>query len=308
MTPPRWIGCIMNHLPFTITAYLFNALSVLTNKFLLNKIIPDPLIYIFYISLFSLLAVLALPFTHVPTFEVFNIASLSTLLWTAGAYLMFKALKIGQVSRVIPIIGTLIPLILLLFASETNAISSIQAWAVLILIVAMIFLTLQDILQGSFKKQEIIFEVLSAVSFAISYIILRQAYLKLDFFSVLVWSRLILLPLGIAILLIPSLRRKIITPAGLQINFFSKEGLVFLGGQASGAISEFLILFSISLANPALVNSLQGTQYVFLFIFAILLSKKYPAIFQEKYNILSLSSKIIGICLIGLGLYLLSAS
>src|SRR3990172_3262045 len=126
----------MSHLPFTISAYFLNALAVLTSKFLLSRIIPDPLIYIFYISLFSFLAVLAIPFTKIPTVEVFALASLSTLTWTLGAYFMYKALKIGQVSRVIPIIGTLIPLILLIFATGTGAdtISYSQASAVLILI------------------------------------------------------------------------------------------------------------------------------------------------------------------------------
>src|SRR3989344_3269060 len=256
----------MNHLPFTLTAYLFNAFSVLASKFLLNKTIPDPLVYIFYISLISILAIFALPFTHIPSVAIFNLASLSTLLWTLGAYLMFKALKIGHVSRVVPVIGTLIPLILLITASGTNAIATIQAWAILILILGMVFLSLQNLLQRSLSKREIIYEVLSAGSFALSYIILRQAYLGADFFSVLVWSRLILLPLC------------------------------------------FLLLFSISLANPALVNSLQGSQYAFLFILAIILGKKYPQIFEEKYTLLTLIPKIIGIILITLGLYLLSTS
>ncbi len=223
----------MNHLPFTLTAYLFNAFSVLANKFLLNKTIPDPLIYVFYISLVSFLTVLGLPFTKIPTFEVFNLASLSTVLWTLGAYFMFKALKIGQVSRVIPIIGTAIPLILLGFASGTNAISENQIWAVLILIGGMIFLTMTDLSadrqdwRGHLEKKEILFEILSAAGFAVSYIVLRQAYLKLDFFSVLVWSRLILLPFALIVLTIPTLRRKIITSKGPRINFLSKEGLVF---------------------------------------------------------------------------------
>src|SRR3989338_2497021 len=98
----------MTHLPFTLLAYFFNSLSVVANKFLLNKAIPDPLIYIFYISLLSLLSLLALPFTLYPSPFVLILASISTLLWTLGAYLMFKALKLGQVSRVIPLIGTLI--------------------------------------------------------------------------------------------------------------------------------------------------------------------------------------------------------
>lgn len=294
----------MNHLPFTLLAYFFNALSVLSSKFMLNKTIPNPLIYIFYISLISLLGILAIPFTKIPNLETFILASSSTLIWTLGAYFMYKALKIGQVSRVIPIIGTLIPVILLIFASGTNAVTIYQIQAIIILIIGMIVLTVSD-WKGRFNKKEILFEILSATFFAVSYIILRQAYLHLDFFSVLVWSRLILLPVGIILLAIPGLRRQIITSSGPKINFFSKTGLIFLGGQTSGAISEFLLLFSISLANPALVNSLQGTQYVFLLIFALILSVKYPAIFEEKYTLLILFSKICGIGLIGLGLYLL---
>lgn len=287
----------MNHLPFTLTAYFFNALSVLGSKFLLNKTIPNPLVYIFYISLISLLAIFAIPFTKIPNPETFIMSSISTLLWTFGAYFMFKALKSGQVSRVIPIIGTLIPVILLIFASNTSVIASNQIWAIIILIAGMIVLTVSD-WGGKINKKEILFELLSASFFAISYILLRQAYLNSDFFSVIVWSRLILLPLGIILLAIPSLRRQIITSSGPRINFFSKTGLIFLGGQGSGAVSEFLLLFSISLANPALVNSLQGVQYVFLLIFGIFF-------FKEKYTPFTIITKIVGIVLLGIGLFLL---
>jgi drug/metabolite transporter (DMT)-like permease len=297
----------MNHLPFTLLAYLLNALAVLANKFLLNKAIPDPLVYVFYISVVSIFAVLVIPFTNIPSFVTFNVASLSTVLWTLGAYFMFKALKIGHVSRVIPIIGTLIPLFLLIFAVGTGTITAAQTWAVWFLVAGIIFLTITD-WQGKFSIREIVFELLSAGLFALSYLFLRQAYLSLDFFSVLVWSRLILLPLCLTMLIIPALRRKIITSNGLKINFFSKPGLVFLGGQLSGAASEFLLLFSISLANPALVNSLQGTQYVFLLIFALVLGREYPKVFEEKYTLLTLAPKLVGIILIGLGLFSLSIS
>ncbi|OGE65014.1 hypothetical protein A3I48_02150 [Candidatus Daviesbacteria bacterium RIFCSPLOWO2_02_FULL_36_7] len=290
----------MSHLPFTITAYFFNALAVTANKFLLKKVIPDPLVYVFYISLVSVLAIFALPFTKVPALDIFLIASASTIFWTIGAYFMFIALKIGQVSRVIPIIGTLIPLILLIFASSTNTLSQTQMIAIVILLIGMIFLTRSD-LQGKLDKKELIFEILSAAAFAFSYIILRQAYLSLDFFSTIIWSRLVLLPLCLFMLLVPNIRKKIITSKGPAINFFSKNGLIFLGGQTTGIISEILLLFSISLANPALVNSLQGTQYIFLLIFAIIF-------FKEKYNFTSLISKITGIILIGSGLYLLAFS
>lgn len=297
----------MNHLPFTLTAYFFNALAVLASKFLLNKTIPDPLVYVFYISLFSLPAILALPFTQTPSLEVFLMASVSTLLWTSGAYCMYKALKIGLVSRVIPIIGTTVPMILLIFASGTNVLTLPQTLAVVILILGMVVLTLPE-WGGKFTRKELLFELMSAICFALSYVILRQAYLQLDFFSVLVWSRPILLPLGLAFFVIPSLRRKIITSDGLKINFLSKAGMIFLGGQISGVTSELLLLFSISLANPALVNSLQGTQYVFLLIFAAFMAKKFPSIFQEKYTPLILILKLLGLSLITAGIFFLSIS
>lgn len=306
----------MSHLPFTLLAYFFNALSVLANKSLLNKAIPDPLIYVFYISLVGILAILAIPFTHYPGLQVFNLSSISTILWTIGAYFMFKALKLGQVSRVIPIIGTIIPLLLLLLALDNQAITQNQLWVIILLILGMIFLTVID-WEGKITKSEVFYEILSAIFFATSYITLRQAYLAADFFSVIIWSRLILLPLLLLFLVFPVFRRKVFPYSLLSLRgvhqrrttkqsllrkittliSFARndETLIFIGGQITGVTSEFLLLFSISLANPALVNSLQGTQYIFLLILS-----------REKYSISGWICKILGIGLIVIGLYLLT--
>lgn len=289
----------MSHLPATLLAYFLNSISVTVNKVLLKKDIPDPFVYIFYVSIFSLVLILALPFTHILKPEVLILASVSTLLWTSGAYFMFKALKIGIVSRVIPIIGTLIPLVLLMDASRNSAISINQTWAILFLSLGLIFITILD-WKGKLTKNEIIFEVLSAFLFASSYLLLRQAYLGEDFFSVLVWSRVVLIPLVLLIFAVPILRKRVFVSNGQKINLFGKSGILFLIGQVLGGASELLLLFSISLANPALVNSLQGTQYIFLLIFGIFL--------KEKYTSISLSLKLLGIIFIILGLYILAFS
>ncbi|MBI4037118.1 hypothetical protein HY385_01700 [Candidatus Daviesbacteria bacterium] len=220
---------------------------------------------------------------------------------------MFHALKIGQLSRVIPIIGTLIPLILLIFASLTLAITAKEGQAVLILIIGLILITLSD-WRGHLARNELIFELLSSFSFAVSYIFLRQAYLQDDFLTVIVWSRLILFPVGVAILLHPKLRAEILMRTRGSFRILSGVGLVFIVGQLTGGLSELLLLFSISLANPALVNSLQGTQFVFLFAANFLLNKKYPQIFRMEKSILVLLTKFLGIGVIGLGLYLLAFS
>lgn len=297
----------MSHFPFTLLAYFLNATAVTVDKFMLSKSIPNPLVYIFYFSAFSALALILLPFTHVPTPNVFILASLSSILWTTGAYFMFKALQIGQVSRVIPIIGTLIPVFLLSQSIVTGNITQKEILAVLILVAGLVCLTALD-WKGSIKKSEVIYEIIGALLFAISYIILREAYLRAEFLTVLVWSRFIILPISIIILLVPTLKKMVFESKSGRpaFNIFSKSGLLFLTGQAAGGISELLLTFSISLANPALVNSLQGSQYVFLFLFTLILGKRYPGIFTEKITSIKLIPKILGILLIGLGLFLLA--
>ena len=291
------------YLPISILAFFLNGIAVTVDKFLITKTIPDPLIYIFYFSLISFVALLGIPFTSMPTNEVFFLASTSTIFWTTGAYFMFWALKIGQVQRVIPVIGSLIPLFLLAISFPTGGIIQNQAVAVLTLILGLIFLTLPE-LRGKLLLKELVFEVWSALFFALAYLLLREAFLKQDFLTVLIWSRPILIPLGIAILLVPVTREKVLSITK-QAGSLKKAGLLFAGGQAAAGVSEILLLFAISLANPTLVNSLQGIKYVFLLIFALILGRKYPNIFKIQKVGWELLTTVLGIILIGIGLTLL---
>jgi drug/metabolite transporter (DMT)-like permease len=297
----------MSHLPFTLLAYILNSVSVLIDKYLLSKQAPNPLFYIYYISLFSLVGLLPLPWTKIPPLDAFLYASASTLLWTTGAYFMFKALQKGNPARVIPAIGTIIPVVLTLIAYFNGSITPNQAWSVFLLIIGLIFLIF-PYLFGRVSRNEAIFILVSALLFADSYIVLRSSYLLHDFLSIFVYSRVILIPFLITIPIIPRLKKLILSSNSLHKGpgFFSKAGLLFFLGQAAGGASQLLLTFSISLANPALVNSLQGIQYIFLFVFGLFLGKKYPHIFGEKMSKLTLLSKIIGIIIIAAGLFLLS--
>ncbi len=297
----------MSHLPFTLAAYFLNAVAVTIDKILLNKAIKDPLTYIFYFSIFSLLALLLLPFAHFPPLFVLFLASLSTILWTTGAYFMLKALQKGQVARVIPVIGTLTPVILLIQATTSQTITTNQLWAVVILIFGLIFITLPS-WRGDIKREEILFEFIASFFFAVSYLVLRQAYLQEDFLTVFVYSRMVLIPAAAIIFLVPTLRKRAFSQGDTKFNLLSSSGVLFLLGQSAGGASELLLTFSISLATPALVNSLQGIQYAFLFIFSLVLSNRLPKVFKEDFSLYNMYSKLAGIIFLALGLYVLAFS
>ncbi|OGE43658.1 hypothetical protein A3B45_01265 [Candidatus Daviesbacteria bacterium RIFCSPLOWO2_01_FULL_39_12] len=295
----------MSYLPFAVASNLLNSVALTVDKFLLTKTIKDPLTYIFYFSLVSLVTALLIPFVKLPTEQVLFLASLSTLVWTGGAYAMFKALQIGAVQRVIPMIGTLTPLFILAFNQTGDQISINEAWAVFFLLTGLIFLNL-TYLKGGIKLSEILLEVGSSLFFALAYILLRNAFLGGDFLSVFVWSKPVLIPLGGIILINPNLRKRVFQFKSGQSHFPKKSLMLFAFGQISAGLSELLLIFSISLANPAIVNSLQGTKYIFLTVFAVILGKKFPTIFREKSSKFFNFFKFLGIILIFLGLYLLS--
>lgn len=219
--------------------------------------------------------------------------------------MMYKALIVGLVTRVIPIIGALVPIMLLLYGAYTGAITSIQMIAVVILIFGILFLTLFE-WKGKIHPKELPYEIISALLFAIAYTFLRFAYLQDNFLTVFIWSRIILIPLAIVILLLPKTRTIVLGTARQQFKLRSQSGLIFLVGQAAGGMSELLLIFSVYLANPALVNSLQGSQYIFLFIASIFLARRFPHIFAERHQRWAVISKVCGIICVVIGLYIMA--
>jgi uncharacterized membrane protein len=233
------------------------------------------------------------------------LASISTICWTIAAYAMFKALMVGQVQRVIPVIGTLTPIFLLIMAKNIESISATQTWAIIFLILGLILLNLGYFL-GQIKKQEIILEIVSGLFFALAYFLLRIAFLGQDFLTVLIYSRPVLIPLGIILILIPAFRRKISNFQKSNIKLKNPSVWLFAAGQVSAGFSELMLTFAISLTSPAIVNSLQGIKYIFLMIFGFLLGKRYPEVFLENSNIIIVVGKGLGIGTIVAGLYLLA--
>ena len=302
----------MAHLPFAILAYFLNSIAVLVDKYQLSKNLPSPLLYVFYISGFSLFTLIAIPFTQIPSTNVFLFASVATVLWTFGAYCMFSALKAGHATRVIPVIGVLTPLFLLFWGLIQGVLHPNQIWGIVLLVVGLLLLVTHD-LKGKLTLKEGLFELFASLFFAVSYSLLHEAYVDSNFLTVFVWAKLVLIPIGILLLLIPKSRHIVLArqshPDGSQKPFWkSKTGLLFLFGQACGGASEMLLSYSISLATPALVNSLQGIQYASLFLFGILLSRKFPKIYGEKYTPTIILFKVVGIFVIASGLFLLAVS
>ena len=111
--------------------------------------------------------------------------------------------------------------------------------------------------------------------------------------------------LGSLALLASENNRKIIfsTPKTIK----KRTAYLFVPNKILAAIAAVMIFYAISIkeSSVAVINSLQASQYIFLLIFAIILSKKLPDLYNEQVGKKVIAQKLLAIGLIGIGLVLL---
>jgi len=61
----------------------------------------------------------------------------------------------------------------------------------------------------------------------------------------------------------------------------SSGGVAFVVNKWCSAVASVLIYYAISISSATLVNSMQAVQYAFVFVFALVLSRKSPQLLKE---------------------------
>ncbi len=299
----------MNFLPIAILAYALNAGSTIVDKILLTKQSLSPAVYVFYISILGLLVVLLFPFGFIWNPYSAILAGLSGLLANLALLTYFSALQKGEASVVAPVVGAFNPLFSLLLGSLLlgQTISTIQGLAFSLLILGAGILTFNVWSQKLALNRQLGLMVLAGFFFGISYVLLREAFGLNNFISGLILSRLVGGLFVIPFLLFPSLRRQILSNKTTNHHFLSKTGILLFSGQAMGALAAILINYGISLANPALVNSLFGVQYLVILLVALFLAHEHRnKLLDEDLHQRALVEKVIGAAILSIGVYLLS--
>lgn len=293
-------------IPVALVAYLLLAGVQIMDRFIVRQAVPDPIAYGFAVGIATGLVLPvaavahmlpAIPFTFMwPGTAPFLLALLAGSIFLLSLIPFFGALQDGEASRVVPAEGGLTTVftftLAAVFLGEVLTLNTLAAFA--LLFVGYIFVTLQGPVSHLWRSIDWRI-ALSAVLLAISFVLRRDLFPEDDFNGFL--SMFLLVTAGmtltaIGLLLIPNTRRRI-----LAVRKKASQGgnvLLVLLNQAGGAVSGFLINYAISLGPVALVQAAQASQYVFIFILALLLSRKFPAYFEEVFTRKVITQKIIG--------------
>lgn len=292
-----------------ISAYFLFAIVGLVDKYLLGGLIPSPKVYAFYTGALGILVLILIPFGFfTPEPWQIGLALLAGAFHILGILAYFYGLKNFEASRVIPAIGGLAPLftfglIYLLFEGK-ETLSLIGMAAFILLILGSIFI--------SWEKSKIItlnslkYSALAALFFSLYYVLAKFVYLEQPFISGFIWTRFGAFLVAIILLFSKEVREELFIK---QKTFNLKTWSILIPNEAVGAGAFVLQNWAIALAGisyVAIFSALGGIQYVFILIFAVILSLKLPKILKEEISRKTIFQKIIAILLIGGGLILLT--
>jgi drug/metabolite transporter (DMT)-like permease len=300
----------MAWLLFAIISYFINAVTAIIDKFLLNKSVPSPVAYTFYVGLLSVFAGILIPFGVVwpgMSLAVQNVIPGIIFFW--AVFLFITAVKKYEVSRVVTMIGGFTPVfsLVLSFFIFHDQLRGFHFMAFILLVAGSVLISFKRSGIDSARKKSAFLgmgvSIAAAFMFALYYVSAKIIFSGgQPFISAFFWSRMGSFLAALAILAVPSWRVLIL---GARKTAGVKGGALFVTNKVLAASGFILLNYSIKLGNVALVNAIQGVQYVFLFALVIYFAKKYPKVLEEKITGKIIAQKILAVILIGCGLALI---
>jgi drug/metabolite transporter (DMT)-like permease len=301
----------MTWIAFVLIGQFLNALAVIVDKHIVtSKIVSKPITYTFYVGLLSIIALGALPFGVVLPTTICIIASLiGAIFYIISIYLLYESLQHSDPSDSLPIIGG-VSALTTFFASYLILGQNLPNH----FIAGFFILVLGMMLISHFKfDRATLFQIIgSGAFFGMSTIMIKIVFINDTFLNGFFWSRMANVFIALLLLLIPGIYSKIIhtekiptyTKKGKKRRTASKVFFV-LGNKALAGIAFFCTLLAIKFGDISLVNALAATQYIFLFIFALVFSKSFPGYFSTTTHRHELIHKISATILIVIGFLVL---
>ncbi len=316
----------MHWLLAVLIGHLLNAISFVLDKALLSRSIQNAYAFTFFIGVLGLgafaiaplgdtvfgitsLGILDFNFTVPPAGDLaFDL--ITGLFFTAALLCFFLAMRGAEATRIVPFIGGSVPVFTwifeLLFLDQRLSGGQLAAFAILVVGTVIITIDLDHKAESGRASQGAkgwAFGLFAGLFFGLSFGMTKVAFDSQNFYSAFIWMRFGSFLLPLTFLLFRAQRKAIWQAFSI---FKEKAGLLYLVAQGFGGAGFLFINYAITIASVSLVNALQGVQYAFLLLMAIIGTLKYPKLLKESMSRKGLTVKIIAVVVIGVGLYLIA--
>ena len=304
----------MNWIAFSIFAYFLIALEVILDKFLISsKRVSHPAVYAFYSGVLSLSAFVFFPFGfHLVSGGQVFLSLAAGIIFVYAVLALFFAFREGEASRVVPIVGAIVPIVTYFFSIFLlkEKLGGFEIAGVLFLISGGILIAFElNKKLGRRFFAGFYYSILAGILLAVSYTLFKDFYEQDKFINVYIWTRFGIMFGALSLLFFPIWRRLILASLG---NFKKpsgenkSSGVIFVLNKALGGAGSILKEFATSVGSVTIVNALIATEYVFVFVLGIAFSFWLPKVFKEEKDAKTIIQKITAIVIIGIGIVLVS--
>lgn len=299
-------------LTIAITGYFLMAAVSVFDKYLLHSRISKPSVYAFYVAIFSSFAFFFIPFGfHFPGIKISILSILSGFFFIYGLLALYRAVQENEISRVAPLVGTIIPLVSVVYAYVFlgERLGWLGIWAVFILASGGFLVSFDLPIRNLKLFNGFKYSAVSAVCQAISFGMLKEVLENTEFINGFIWNRAGFFIAGLSLLAFPIFRRQIVRSfkAGKKSKkTVASTGSLFILNKIMAGVGSFLIVLAISKGAVSSVNSVGSVQFAFILGLVSFLSIKHGYIFEEKLSFSDWMQKIFAIILIGLGIWMLA--
>ncbi len=303
-----------------VIAYLILAIVNLLDKFLVETVLKNGRAYAFIACSLGLLVFIAAPwFLSWPGWPLLAWNLINGAIFAVALWLLYEALRRGEASRILVLVGGLTPVFSLFFSvvffkerfslSQWAGISALLVGVFMIAFLpatrsylARVFNKLR--LTQEFKEDGLWLAVFSALAYSLYFLSTKQAYIGQPFVSAFMWNRL-----GAALFVLLFLfneddRRTIVNT--FHKSSPKKNKILVIFNQAFGSLGFVMQNYAIFLGSVVLVNALQGVQYAFLLIISAILALMAPRLLKETFSWRILIHKSAAVAAIAIGLYFIA--
>lgn len=293
-----------------ILGYLLLAVVFVLDKFILTKSVPSPVVYTFYSTIFMLVLLPVYLFGIEPLTERdWVIALVSGISFGFALWTMYLALRYGEASHITPFIGGVIAITTFVggFLFLHEQLSHQQMIGIAVLVVASLLFSFEKSKTYHGIHLGFVWAACSGGLYAISHVSAKYIYESYPFLTGLVTTKATIGVVGILTLCFPvvwqSFKR---SPQKKAVKKEKKHifALVF-SNKLLGIIAVVLIQYAISLGSVTIVNAMNGIQYVVMFLFIYLMSKRFPKVFQEYFTKKEIIIEVVALALVLTGSVLL---
>ena len=284
----------------------------ITDSHILSKKLPSVSSYLLAMGIFQIISA-GIVFAFFPFSAAADITRVLAAIGggLANAFalvILFNCLQRGEVSRVIPVTSSFPIFVALLSIPLLGEILNLWEWlAILLTVAGAVLISLQRGSSGQKTRlqKSFLLLLLTAFLFAVSNIGFKYA---MENNTISFWNTFSINgTCCAAVALLFSLRKSTLFELKNLKQRTQKLGLV-IGSQSIAALGITLSFIAISIGPVALVSTIMNIRPAFVFLFSLILSRRYPNIINEPLKRSTILIKLIGIVLITGGVVIIGLS